>query len=190
MTAYDRTHQNTKDLHYAGPDQTGAHIIIDAAEIAPGLFEVAAIRICGAELAMESAYSLNDARRVYNQFYDRYVTKATEKAPAPLTGKYAKLRDDLRSVYKIGLEAAAQVNDGGTCNMDAPALRLTRWNSAKVEQACREAGGHCFKWSCFNRFVLCFPIPGQARKRETAADAMTKALSEIGYDALTYCQMD
>ena len=190
MTAYERTHQNTSDLHYAGPDRDGIHIIIDAAEISTDRFEVAAIRAGGEELTMETAYSLNDARRIYNQLYARYVTKATEKTKAPLTGKYAKLRDDLRSVYKIGLEAAEQVDDGGTCNMDAPARRLTRWNQSKVEQACREAGGDCFKWSAFNRFVLCFPIPGQAHKPETAADAMSKALSEIGYDALTYCQMD
>ena len=29
-----------------------------------------------------------------------------------------------------------------------------------------------------------------AIKRETAAEAMTKALADMGYDALTYCAMD
>lgn len=190
MTAYERAHQNTADLHYAGPDKNGVHIIIDAAEIAPDRFEVAALRTGGGELAMIDAYSLDEARSAYNQLYDRYVAPATKPETKPLTGKYAQLRDDLRAVYKIGQEAAAQVEDTGTCNMDAPALRLTRWNAAKVEQACKEAGGGCFKWSCFNRFVICFPIPGQACKVETAAEAMTKALREMGYDALTYCQMD
>lgn len=190
MTAYERAHQNTADLHYAGPDRDGVHIIIDAAETAPDRFQIAALRTGGGELAMIDAYSLDEARRAYNLLYDRYVTPATKTGTKPLVGKYAQLRDDLRAVYKIGQEAAAQVEDGGTCNMDAPALRLARWNRAKVEQACKEAGGGCFHWELFNRFVICFPIPGQAHKRETAAEAMTDALKKLGYDALTYCAMD
>ena len=190
MTAYERAHQNTAELHYAGPDRSGAHIIIDAAEIAPDRFEVAALRTGGGELAMIEAYSPDEARSAYKRLYDRYVAPVTKPEAQPLTGKYAQLRDDLREVYKIGMEAAAQVEDTGTCNMDAPALRLTRWNKAKVEQACKEAGGGCFEWSYFKRFVICFPIPGQAYKIETAAEAMTKALQKMGYDALTYCQMD
>ena len=111
--------------------------------------------------------------------------------PKPLTGKYAKLRDDLRKVYEIGKAAAAQVEDGGTCNLDAPSLMLPRWQSAKIKQACDEAGCGCFEWQCFNRrWVICFRIPGQAYKRETAAEAMTKALADMGYDALTYCAID
>lgn len=190
MTMYEKTHQNSAHLHYAGPDRNGAHIIIDAAEVSPDRYEIAALGIGGAELAMETAYSLHEAEQVYTRLYDRFVAPAAQNAPAPLTGKYAKLRDDLRTVYKIGREAAAKVDDGGTCNTDAPSLRLTRWNTAKVEQACKEAGGGCFKWGIFNRFVFCFPIPGQAYKNETAAEAMTKALLELGYDALTYCAMD
>ena len=190
MTAYERTHHNTAELHYVGPDRSGAHIIIDAAEIAPNHFEVAALRTGGVELAMINAYSLDDARSAYNRLYSRYVTPVTKSEVKPLAGKYAQLRDDLREVYKIGMEAAAQVEDTGTCNMDAPALRLARWNKAKVQQACREAGCGCFEWSSFNRFVVCFSIPGQAYKIETAAEAMTKALQKMGYDAHTYCQMD
>lgn len=110
--------------------------------------------------------------------------------PKPLTGKYAKLRDDLRKVYKIGKAAAAQVEGGGTCNLDAPSLLLPLWQSAKVKQACKEAGGDYFRWGFSNRYVICLRLPGQAYKRETAAEAMTKALADMGYDALTYCQID
>ena len=110
--------------------------------------------------------------------------------PKPLTGKYAKFRDDLRKVYKIGKAAAAQVEDGGTCNLDAPSLLLPLWQSAKVKQACKEAGGDYFRWGFSNRYVICLRLPGQAYKRETAAEAMTKALADMGYDALTYCQID
>lgn len=94
-------------------------------------------------------------------------------------------------MYEIGKAAAAQVEDGGTCNLDAPSLLLPRWQSAKIEQACKEAGCGCFEWKCFNRrWVICFHIPGQAYKRETAAEVMTKALADMGYDALTYCAID
>lgn len=93
--------------------------------------------------------------------------------------------------HEIGKAAAAQVEDGGTCNLDAPSLLLPRWQSAKIEQACKEAGCGCFEWTCFNRrWVICFHIPGQAYKRETAAEVMTKALADMGYDALTYCAID
>ena len=126
-----------------------------------------------------------------NELLTAYPADTKPAAPKPLTGKYAKLRDDLRKVYEIGKAAAAQVEDGGACNLDAPSLLLPRWQSAKIEQACKEAGCGCFEWKCFNRrWVICFHIPGQAYKRETAAEVMTKALADMGYDALTYCAID
>lgn len=90
----------------------------------------------------------------------------------------------------IAFDAAAQVADGGTCNLDAPSLLLPRWQSAKVKQACEEAGGDYFRWGYSNRYVICLRLPGQANKRETAAEVMTKALADMGYDALTYCAID
>ena len=69
--------------------------------------------------------------------------------PKPLTGKYAKLRDDLIKAHAIALDAAAQVDDGGTCNLDAPSLLLPRWQSAKVKQACEEASSF---YHTHNRF--------------------------------------
>ena len=110
--------------------------------------------------------------------------------PKPLTGKYAKLRDDLIKAHAIALDAAAQVEDGGTCNFDAPSLLLPRWQSAKVKQACEEAGGDYFRWGYSKRYVICLRLPGQANKRETAAKSMTKALTAMGYDALTYYAID
>ena len=38
--------------------------------------------------------------------------------------------------------------------------------------------------------MVCLPVPGQAYKREVAAEAMTSALSEMGYEALCYQQAD
>lgn len=190
MTAYERYHQNTAGLHYKGLDNLGKPIVLDAAETSPGRFEVAALRPSGDELSSVIVQSLEEAKRVYERLYAHYIANATEQAPAPLTGKYAKLRDDLRAVYQIGIAAAEKVDDGGTCNLDAPALHLPRWNRNKIEQACAEAGCGCFRWDFVGSYVICFRIPGQARKREVAAEAMTQALAGIGYDAITYCQMD
>ena len=192
MTAYEKAHKNTADLHYAGPDRNGAYIIIDAAEIAPVRFEVAALR-GSCELAMISAHSLEEARSVYNRLYNRYVTPTVKRAPAPLAGKYAQLRDDLRAALQAGRDAEkANPEDGGTCNFDSASLFLPRWNAAKVEQAAKEAGTHCFKWSLFGRarWVFCPDSCSQANARSRNAEAMTAALRKMGYDAFNYCQAD
>ena len=171
----------------------GKLVILDAAQLAPDRYETMLLsRSGGTEYAVTVSTTEADALNAYDAIRAAHLPDNERPAPvpAPLTGKYAKLRDDLRRAHKIGLDAAALVDDGGTCNMDSPALRLTGWRQAKVEQACTEAGGGCFKWSCFNRYVICLPIPGQAYKNEVAAEAMTKALTEMGYNAMTYCQMD
>lgn len=72
-------------------------------------------------------------------------------------------------------------------------IRANRKSSvlADLRDQCEEAGCGCFERKCFNRrWVICFRISGQAYKRETAAESMTKALAAMGYDALTYCAMD
>lgn len=192
MNNYETTHQNTADLHYEGEDFNGLPIIVDASELSPGYFEIMALRPGGAELDSKCAATQEAAAKAYHAMVKRFTTKKKVNAPKPLTGQYAKLRDDLRTVHQIGLDAAAKADDGGTSNHDAPALHLPTWKRALVEQACKEAGGGCFFWRCFgaNMCVVCLPTPGQAHKRETAAEAMTKALSNLGYDALCYQQMD
>lgn len=168
-------------------------VILDTCELALNHYETMLLYPNGHEIAYRTSRTEADAIADFEAIYLAHPAdpeiKHTE--PKPLTGKYAKLRDDLRKVYEIGKAAAAQVEDGGTCNLDAPSLLLPRWQSAKIEQACKEAGCGCFEWKCFNRrWVICFHIPGQAYKRETAAEVMTKALADLGYDALTYCAID
>lgn len=172
----------------------GRRVILDTSELAPGKYETMLLYPTnGHEIACRTAHTEADAISDFEAIYQAHPAdpeiKRTE--PKPLTGKYAKLRDDLRKVYEIGKAAAAQVEDGGTCNFDAPSISLPRWQSAKVKQACKEAGCGCFEWKSFGRcWVIHFRIPGQAYKRETAAEVMTKALADMGYDALTYCAID
>ena len=158
-------------------------VILDTCELAPGKYETMLLYPNGHEIACRTARTESDAIADFDELLTAYPATNKPAASKPLTGKYAKLRDDLRKVYEIGKAAAAQV--------DAPSLLLPRWQSAKIEQACKEAGCGCFERKCFNRrWVICFHIPGQAYKRETAAEVMTKALADMGYDALTYCAID
>lgn len=166
-------------------------VILDTCELAPGKYETMLLYPNGHEIACRTARTEADAIADFDELLTAYPADTKPAAPKPLTGKYAKLRDDLIKAHAIALDAAAQVEDGGTCNSDAPSLLLPRWQSAKVKQACKEAGCGCFEWKSFGRrWVIRFRIAGQAYKRETAAEAMTKALTAMGYDALTYCAID
>ena len=169
----------------------GRRVILDACELASNHYETILLYPNGHEITSRTARTEADAIADFDELLTAYPADTKPAAPKPLTGKYAKLRDDLRKVYEIGKAAAAQVDDGGTCNFDAPSISLPRWQSAKVKQACKEAGCGCFEWKSFGRrWVISFRIAGQAYKRETAAEAMTKALAGMGYDALTYCAID
>ena len=168
----------------------GRRVILDTCELAPGKYETMLLYPNGHEIDCRTARTEADAIADFDKLLTAYPADTKPAAPKPLTGKYAKLRDDLIKAHAIALDAAAQVEDGGTCNFDAPSLLLPRWQSAKVKQACEEAGGDYFRWGYSKRYVICLRLPGQANKRETAAKSMTKALTAMGYDALTYCAID
>lgn len=170
-------------------------VILDATQIGERHFEVMLMsQSGGTEYTTEIATDEAAALRAFNRIRAAHLPddERITQAPAPLTGEYAKLRDNLCTVHKIGLEAAAKVDDSGTCNLDAPALHLPHWKTALIKQACEEAGGGCFTLRDYGAplTVVSLPIPGQAYKRETAARAMTKALQEMGYNAYTYFRMD
>ncbi len=191
MDAYEYDHRDTAGLHYTGPDRHGAQITIDVAELSPGLFDVVVRRSDGGALANEQAASREDAEKMYRDFYRRHVL--SENPPAPLTGKYAKLRDDLKKALEAGRAAEdADPEDGGSCTLDAAALALPRWTVSKVEQAAKEAGTGCFvaTRSGERRFVFSPDTGGQGNARRRNAEAMTAALRAAGYDAIDYSRMD
>lgn len=166
-------------------------VIIDIADISRTdrpFYEVMKLKASnGAELESYTTCDLN----VAIMMYDKMVQEHTEVAP-PLSGKYAKLRDDLVAALAVASSAAEAVEDTGTCNLDAASLLLPRWSEKLVQQAAKEAGTSALSWSAFGgkRFVFIPNVSGQAYKREVAAEAMTKALSELGYNAFCYQQMD
>ena len=58
-----------------------------------------------------------------------------------------------------------------------------------VEQAAKEAGTYCFKWD--DGFYVFSPnTRAQANARSRNAEAMTKALENLGYKVFEYQQMD
>ncbi len=191
MNAYQTMHQNTAGLHYEGPGRHGAHITVDAAEMTAGRFEIVALRADGVEIATKAVDGIHAAHLAYADFIRRFVTP--EPAPAPLAGKYAQLRDDIRAALEAGRAAEdADPEDGGTCNMDAAAVALPRWKESLVKQAAKEAGTGCFVWKLYGGKMYVF-IPnsgGQGNARSRNAEAMTAAFRRMGYDAIDYCQMD
>ena len=172
----------------------GSRIIIDLCEISGG-YEAMVLKSRTGEALDE--YRSGDFEKAVNAFYkmiERFRPDKNKKpAAAALTGKYAKLRDDLRQALAAGRAAEkANPEDGGTCNFDAASIFLPRWNSAKVEQAAKEAGTNCFDWILFGgrRYVFSPDSKAQANARSRNAEAMTKALKAMGYEAMDYCQAD
>ena len=105
-----------------------------------------------------------------------------------LTGKYAKLRDDIREALLRG-EIAEEVvysqhGDGGTCNFDSPVIYLPRWKKELVEQAAKEAGAHCWKLE-YGFWKGCFLISpkthSQGYPRTKNAEAMSSHFTSVGY---------
>lgn len=135
-------------------------------------------------------HSLPIAIEAFNAMCRKYQDKP-EQEPQPLSGKYAKLRDDLKAALAAG-KAAEGTGDGGTCNFDACAVNLPRWKEALVKQAAKEAGTNAFTWSIYDGRDFVFnPITnGQGQKRSRNAEEMTAYMKSLGYDAMTYCQVD
>lgn len=175
------------DIYYKGkriPDAT-----IDACLIGDK-YEIMCFK-GGIEYAVETSKSVEDAEKAYNDMIDRFTKAPNKPIEKPLTGKYAKLRDDLIIAVEAG-KKADHGEDGGTCNFDSPSLLLPRWQEKKVKQAAKEAGIGCFKWELFGgaRYVFTTPTRAQGNRNCRVSEAMCKALETLGYSVLQYCSMD
>lgn len=167
----------------------GRRVILDAAEIFPGEYETMILRASdGEEIDSKTTRNKADAIAAFDAFRKAYPPDGEA-----LTGRYAKLRDDLRKALAAGVAAEEEdPEDGGTCNLDSAAIYLPRWNARKVQQAAKEAGTRCSDWNLFGQkhFVF-FPIThAQANARSRNAEAVTKSLQSMGYDAIDYCHID
>lgn len=84
--------------------------------------------------------------------------------------------------------AVADMEDGGTCNFDAPAIRDLRMTPA-LTGALGEAGFN-FYLAKRHGIVLGIGVGFQAMTRTKGAEVFTRYLQEHGYDAHTYYQAD
>lgn len=164
----------------------GTAAILSTVELAPGQYETMLMSPdCDVEYAQlrttDEAQAISDFNHLRKQYH-----------VAPLSGKYAKLAEDLKAAAAYGLEAAAGSDDGGTCNMDAVSLILPGWAKAKIEQAAKAAGVGCFLWNLYGSksYVFSLRCGYQGNARTKAAEAMETHLKDLGYSTLMYYQMD
>jgi hypothetical protein len=83
--------------------------------------------------------------------------------------------------------------DGGTCNFDAPAIRLPGIREKFLSECAAEAGISVdpFEWFGGKRwFWVRVPLRGQADRRSRMAEAACHRLKELGVNATMYYQMD
>lgn len=172
----------------------GRRLLVSTIEMWPGKFETLVMYACNymdidERRTLDEAEALKNHEELVKKYKQQEKKKPIEK---PLTGKYLQLAEDLKRIHAEAVKACENIHDGGTCNHDAPALYLPRWNAAQIKQAAKVAGVGCFKWGSFGggNWVFCPRINGQAYRREKCAEYMTEALRRAGYEAITYCAMD
>lgn len=86
----------------------------------------------------------------------------------------------------------ADIEDGGTCNFDAPMIRLYRWKKDEIDDAICGAGLRYIEHKSYGTkaYVICGGTQGQGNRRTAMAEAMYKSLEAAGYDVFMYYQMD
>lgn len=172
----------------------GRPAIVDVAELF-GSFEVMTLRPDGAEIDCKTFSDEAEAVKAAKAMTRKYSDKEPQP-PKPLTGRYAKLRDDIKAALEAGRAAENQefrrTGDCGTCNFDSPTLILPRWNAAKIQQAAKEAGTSAYKWAHYGcaSWVIAPDSHCQGEPRSVGAEAMRDYFRTLGYDASMYYQMD
>lgn len=104
-------------------------------------------------------------------------------------------RDQLAEIFKqtkAAAETMRHIEDGGTCNFDAPAFKIDGAPPKLIEGAAELAGVGVtdFEWHGDKRWYWLDVTEGQGLRRTLMAEAATKVLKEAGLDARTYYQMD
>lgn len=103
------------------------------------------------------------------------------------------LAEALKKAYDAAV-AAEPTDDGGSANMDRPTINLKGWKQSEVNRAMGESGVRLgskmsSRWWKGSREVY-IPQKGQGYKLTVMAEACVKSLSESGYSAVVYYQVD
>lgn len=162
----------------------GEVVTLDTCEIFPGQYETMLVLEDGDEL--DSAVATTEAEALKD------FARLRQKYEAPfLSGRYAVLAEALKAAAEAGRKAGAALgHDGGTCNFDAPALSLPRWNRKLVETAANAAGVGCFRWDLTGSYVFPLRLGYQGAANTEAAEAAREFLQSAGYNASVYYQID
>lgn len=107
--------------------------------------------------------------------------------PQPPTSWYDQLRLDVSAARTAGTKAAAEVADGGSCNLDFVVLQLDTLPGPKVRSAIgvqREKHGW-YGWG----YALSLSV-GQADKNYAGCKAIVDYLTSKGYTAYHYYLTD
>ena len=113
-----------------------------------------------------------------------------KKPVSVLPEKYEKLSADLKTAAEEARRAAYSVDDGGTCNFDSATIRLPRWRHENVKEAAKRVGLGCWYDTTGKRWIIGVPVLCQGDRRTEQAEAMSRVLSNLGYSAGMYHQMD
>lgn len=106
----------------------GVEAVLSTVELEPGLYEtMLATPDFGTEFKCLRTTDEDQAILDFKHLYKQYHVE-------PLAGKYAELAKDLEAAAAYGMEVAANVEDGGTCNFDAVALDLSGYNAGMYYQ--------------------------------------------------------
>lgn len=102
--------------------------------------------------------------------------------------RYQQLTLDLQHAGRTAEMLFGDSEDGGTCNLDAITMTLSRWNVGKVKTAAEAAGMSAWKSSGY--FVINPRTSGQANRRTRICEAIKKELKSKGYDVGMFYMVD
>jgi len=164
----------------------GINLLVDAAVVGKR-YEIMAFDDHGTDYDCVIVKTLDE---VEDAFW-RMVRKFSYE-PAVLTGRYAKLRDDLKDALEVGKAVEDSAGkDYGTCNFDGTGVYLIRWNHDLVRQAAKEAGTYAHGWEIGSGWWVFSPVThSQGNPRTMNAEAVTASMGNKGYKVLGYYQMD
>lgn len=104
---------------------------------------------------------------------------------------YEKLLKDLQTARAYALQVGmSNREDGGTCNFDTPVLIAKGCRQDKLKEVADKAGVRIYKWDASVWHISGDFLWGQGNLRTRMAEAFTKVLADMGYDAYTYYAMD
>lgn len=108
------------------------------------------------------------------------------------TNKYEKLTSNLSLAIEKATEVAAVTDDNGTCNFDSCVLLLPRWNEKETLNAIKAAGVRGFKSSFLGKqcYFIVNPVSAQGNRNTVQAEKIANIMSQLGYEAYCYMQMD